>query len=167
MPHAQHTDVSANVWSVNDFVAVLWCIIPQGLRWDGKNRNVCSLMPAPSSLSANPDLASLKDLVTWNNAGKDWEGGGGEMEQEWCFPRKQKRWVHCLKPGFLRVLSPVYRTISRNDCDSCKICSEINVSVQSQEATFQWKSTPQTPLVILKFSFDLFFETFIYICSVY
>lgn len=59
------------------------------------------------------------------------------MEQEWCFPRKQKRWVHCLKPGFLHVLSLVYRTISRNDSDSYKICSEVNVSVQSQEATFQ------------------------------
>lgn len=59
-------------------------------------------------------------MITPNKAGKDWEGGGGEAEQEWCFSHKQNRWIECLKLGFLHMQAQGYRAVGRNDSDNYK-----------------------------------------------
>lgn len=108
--------------------------------------NACpSLLPLCQSQPCLP-----KGLVTWNNAGKDWEGGGGEMEQEWCFPCKQKRWVRCLKQGFLHVLSQGYRTVSRNDSDNCTICQWNKLKCAEQRSHILLKVYPSNAISIFK-----------------
>lgn len=118
---AWHTEVSTNIRSFNGFASVLWSIVPQGLRRNGKNWNVYCTLPAPPSfLPYSPDHTSLQVYTKQeHDAGKGWEPGGRETGQGWTLRfLSQSGWVQCLKWGFLSTLFQGYRTVSRNDSDN-------------------------------------------------
>lgn len=113
---AWHTEVSTNIRSFNGFASVLWSIVPQGLRRNGKNWNVYCMVPAPpSSLPYSPDHTSLRVYTKQGRAGNQ-EGERRDRDGHYVFSHRVGGFS--VWWGFLSTLFQGYRTVSRNDSDN-------------------------------------------------